>query len=387
MSRRARPAVLGLVAAMSCSYALYPAYLAVAGRRRARRGGEQVQAGEGRSPAEQFPPVTVVVPAYREAGVIAAKVADLLDNGYPGELEILVVADDPPTAAAARAAGARVLETGTRRGKAQALNAGMGAVKTPLAVLTDANNRLRAGSIARLARHLDDPAVGAAAGEKTEADSGGEELYWRFESWLKQGEWRLGTTIGLVGELAALRSDLWRPIPDDVATDDLWVALDLSERGYRIAYEPLAVAVDPPVRSMAARWERRTRSVSGALHIFWRRRHQLGPWGGLVAAEVWGHRLARYTVAPLAHVGLLLVALRRARTSPLARGFLALHALGAAVLARVALDPDAPLGKATSALSQALFLNAVALGGLWRFLRGDRRTQWAKAERDDPQGG
>ena len=51
-----------------------------------------------------------MVPAYREAGVIAAKIDDLRANGYPGSLEILVVADgDPETAAAAERAGARAL--------------------------------------------------------------------------------------------------------------------------------------------------------------------------------------------------------------------------------------------------------------------------------------
>ena len=48
------------------------------------------------------PDLTVLVPAYREAGVIAAKIEDLRANGYPGALDILVVADgDPETAEAA----------------------------------------------------------------------------------------------------------------------------------------------------------------------------------------------------------------------------------------------------------------------------------------------
>ena len=98
-----------------------------------------------------------------------------------------------------------------------------------------------------LVEHFADPAVGAVAGEKLEDDNGGgESLYWRFESWLKQREDRLGTTIGLVGELSAIRAEAWRPIPRDVATDDFWTALDVIEQGYRIAYEPGALALDPP---------------------------------------------------------------------------------------------------------------------------------------------
>ena len=130
------------------------------------------------------------------------------------------------------------------------------------------------------------------AGEKVEADGGGEDLYWRFESWLKQREWRSGTTIGLVGELAAIRTDAWRPIPADIAIDDLWIALDLSERGYTIAYEPSAKAFEPPVHTFRQQWERRTRSVSDRTPCLPASlASQLGPDGGLVAAEIWGHRL------------------------------------------------------------------------------------------------
>ena len=113
-------------------------------------------------------------------------------------------------------------------------------------VLSDANNRLSPDALALMVEHFSDPQVGAVAGEKLEDDGGGgESLYWRFESWLKRREDRLGTTIGLVGELAAVRASVWRPIPDDVVNDDFWVALDVIEQGYRVAYG----AVCPGTRS------------------------------------------------------------------------------------------------------------------------------------------
>ena len=162
----------------------------------------------------------------------------------PGPLEILVVADgDPETAAAAERAGARALTGPERLGKSQALNRGFEEADTPIVVISDANNRLVPGALAAAVEHFADPDVGAVAGEKLEDDGGGgESLYWKFESWLKQREDRLGTTIGLVGELAAIRAEAWRPIPADVAIDDLWAALDIIEQGYRVAYEPRARA-------------------------------------------------------------------------------------------------------------------------------------------------
>lgn len=365
-----------LTSAASSGHVIYPAWLALKTRRLAA-----VVPPEPTS----WPAVTVVVPAYKEAGVIAAKVADVKANGYPGELEVLVVCDgDEDTARHAKEAGAITVSAPDRLGKAQAINLGFSHASTPVVVLSDANNMLAPGAIAAMVRHFEVPDVGAVAGEKVEREPGAEShqgLYWHFESWLKQREWRLGSTVGLVGELAAVRKSAWRPIPEDIASDDLWTALDVCEQGYRIAYEPDAKAYEPPARMLRQEWERRTRIASGALHVFGRRRQQLKPSGGVVAVEIWGHRVVRYTVAPLAHVGLIALAARRARMSRLARFFLFGHLVAGLALWRRATDPERPRGKVLSILSEGMFLQAVAIGGMVRYLRGDRRTKWPRAER------
>jgi len=380
----------GLVVTATAGHLLYPAWLAWR-----TRGGRGMVA-EPRVPGQQISPdVTVVVPAYREAGVIAAKIEDLRANGYPGSLEILVVADgDPETAEAAERAGVRALTGPERLGKSQALNRGFAEATTPVVVISDANNRLGPGALSALVEHFADPAVGAVAGEKVEDDGGGgESLYWRFESWLKQREAQLGTTIGLVGELAAIRAEAWRPIPRDIATDDFWAALDIIEQGYRIAYEPRARALDPAAASLGVSWERRIRSVSGALHIMVRRRRQLRPSAGLVAVELWGHRLSRYTVGPLAHLTLVVMAVAKVRSSTMARAFLFANLAASAGLvvgaqAGEPMDntfagarPRGLLATASSGAGQVMFLQGVALGGMVRYVRGDRSTVWSTVER------
>ena len=253
-------------------------------------------------PAEPgtWPDLTVVVPAYREAGVIAAKVDDLRANGYPGHLQVLVVADgDPETAAAAERAGAGALTGPERIGKSQALNRGFEETDTPIVVISDANNRLVPGALAAAVEHFADPDVGAVAGEKIEDDGGGgESLYWKFESWLKQREDRLGTTIGLVGELAAIRSAAWRPFPPT------WPATTCGPRSTSTSRVSGGLRAESPctrsaVGSLSAQWE--APDPHGVRSPTWRRaaRRQLLPSAGLVAAELWGHRLVRYTVSPL----------------------------------------------------------------------------------------
>jgi poly-beta-1,6-N-acetyl-D-glucosamine synthase len=384
-------AVGALLAAAGAGHVLYPAWLAW--RTRGGRG----RAGAPRRPQAPAtaPPLTVLVPAYREAGVIGAKVEDVRRNGYPGPLDIVVIADgDPETAAAAELAGARALTGPDRLGKSQALNRGFADAGTEIVVITDANNRLAPGALAAVVEHFDDPAVGAVAGEKLEDDGGGgESMYWRFESWLKQREDQLGSTIGLIGELSAVRAEAWRPIPPDVAIDDLWAGLDIIEQGYRVAYEPRARALDPAAASLAVQWERRTRNVSGALHVLVRRRQQLRPSAGLVSVELWGHRLARFTVSPLAHVALLALAGSKVRTSRLARAFLVANVVACAGLAagdRVGQPtgdastgptPRRLLAAGLAGAGQVMFLQGVALGGMVRYARGDRPTMWSTVER------
>src|SRR5579862_8645420 len=98
MAPRSRLTVGALAAAATAGHAFYPLVVALGSR--------------GRRPPvppdpDTWPDVTVLVPAYNEANCIGAKVRDVFANGYPGALEVLVVADgDPETAARAERAGA-----------------------------------------------------------------------------------------------------------------------------------------------------------------------------------------------------------------------------------------------------------------------------------------
>jgi cellulose synthase/poly-beta-1,6-N-acetylglucosamine synthase-like glycosyltransferase len=333
---------------------------------------------------DRSPPLTVVVAAYREEAVIAAKVADTRANGYPGPLEVLVVADDLPTAHAARSAGAEVQASAERLGKAEAVSRGIGAAQTEIVVISDANTSLVPGTLAVLARWFDDPTVHAVAGEKSIAGDSGESAYWRFESWLKRAEARTGSTVGLVGELAAVRRSVFRPLPSDIIVDDLWLALDVLEHGGRIIYEPQARAAEVSSMNWRMEWERRTRNLSGVLDVLWRRRHLLAPRQGWLAAQLWGHRLVRSSLGPMAHLALLLVALGSLRRSRLAALTVAGHVLGAVAAVRTQLGL-ADRG-AERVVGQALFLQAVALGGVFRYVRGDRPAKWPKPARPAPAG-
>jgi len=361
--RRSTWALAGVVAV---STLLYPLWLALTAGRRTGRP----------PPAPGDPPgLSVVVPAYHEREVIASKVEDVRRNGYPGPLEVLVVADDPETAEAARGTGARVLEAHGRLGKAEAVNRGIAAATRPVVVLTDADTRLEPGSLAALARWFADPEVGAVAGEKR-VEGSTEQAYWHFESWVKRRESLRGSTIGVVGELAAVRRSSFRRMPPDVIVDDLWMSLDVIEHGGAVRYEPRGIAVERHSAGTWAGWERRTRTVAGLLDLLWRRRGLLVPWRSPVAVQLWGHKLLRAVFGPLAHALLIAQALGCVARSRLAAAFVACHLVGLAASARQSSTLPERLA------AQLVFLQATGLGGIVRYLRGDRPAAWPKRERE-----
>lgn len=371
--KSARPLAFLLIGIASIAPVVYPLWLAARSRLKSPPQPPRPKA---------WPGLTVVVPAYLEREVIGAKLADMRAQGYQGPLQLLVVAEDPDTAAAATEARAEVMQPEVRVGKCEAINRAVAASMHPIVVITDANTRLAPGSLAALARWFDDPTVGAVAGEKQE-EAGGQGLYWRFESWLKSNESRGGTTIGLVGELAAVRRSIYRPIPADCVVDDFWLGLDVVEQGYAVRYEPHAIAVEQPSVSLAVEWERRTRTSLGVIDVLWRRKHLLIP-GSPVAAQLWGHRLMRTLVGPLSHAALLLLALVRSSHSRLARWFVVAHILGVAALLRE--QRGGTLIRPVRTVAQFLFLQATAVGGAIRYARGDRPALWPKGERPRASG-
>ena len=91
MAARSRLVVGALAAAATVGHTFYPAMVALASRGRAQPSAPP--------DPEVWPDVTVLVPAYNESNCIEAKVRDALANGYPGNVEVVVVADgDPETA-------------------------------------------------------------------------------------------------------------------------------------------------------------------------------------------------------------------------------------------------------------------------------------------------
>ena len=206
------------------------------------------------------PKVTLLVAAYNEAAVIEAKVRNALALDYPPErLEVVIASDGSSdrTAEIVRciaekdgAGRVRLLAYPKNRGKIATLNDAVREVAGEIIVFSDASSMLVKDSIRQLIANFADPRVGAASGiyrvlKKDQAQLGyQEDFYWKYETFLKLQEAKLGCVLGAHGSMFAIRKELY-PFPSaDVINDDFVIPMRVLQQGYRIAYEPLAVAYE-----------------------------------------------------------------------------------------------------------------------------------------------
>ena len=206
------------------------------------------------------PEVTLLIAAYNEQDVVAGKMANCLALNYPADrLRIMWITDgstDRTGELLAAYPGVTVLHDARRGGKTAALNRALEFIRTPLVVFTDANTMLNPEAVREIVRCFEDPQVGCVAGEKRVAgtDRTGaaatEGLYWKYESRLKELDYRLHSAVGAAGELFAVRRELWQTLPEDTLLDDFVCSMLIAAQGCKIAYCKDAYALETPSADM-----------------------------------------------------------------------------------------------------------------------------------------
>ncbi len=253
-----------------------------------------------------------MVAAYNEEDFIREKIANTLALDYPADkLEIIFITDGSSDATPdilAEHPRIKTLHQPARAGKSAAIHRAMSYVSHPVTVYCDANTLLNAQAIRKLAAHFGDPKVGAVAGEKkvfsTEssgAEGEGEGLYWKYESKLKQWDAELYSVMGAAGELFAIRTDLYAPIPSSCILDDFIISFRINMQGYKVAYEPAAYASETASASLGDEYKRKIRISAGGFQSIGMLLPLLNPFRyPKITFQYISHRVLRWTLAPLA---------------------------------------------------------------------------------------
>lgn len=345
---------------------------------------------------EELPKVTLVVAAYNEAKIIEAKIKDCLQLDYPSDkLEIIFVtdgSDDGTPDIVKRYSDIRLLHLPMRSGKTAALNRTINYISHPIVVFCDANTVVCKKALRKMVVHYKNPKTGGVSGEKriwvqnNVTAVANESLYWKYESYLKKLDAQLYTVIGAAGELFSIRTSLWEPMEPEVILDDFVLSLRVNLKGFRMAYEPEAYAMELPSASIKEEKKRKVRISAGAFQSM----QLLSPVFNVFKYPVlffqfFSHRLLRWTLTPLCLPLLLFSNLLLVLYFPVnsfymvvlyaQTAFYALAVLGCFPQTGILFQ----LGKICRYI---LFMNYAIYLGFARFLNGTHSVLWQKADRE-----
>ena len=275
-------------------------------RRRASRFADTTSADES-EPEPSLPKVSLIVAAYDEQEVIAAKVANALALDYPRDLLQVIVASDgsgDATVERAREAGADLVLDLPRQGKTETQNQAVRRADGEILAFSDANSIWEDRALLNLVEGFRDPSVAYVCGQvRFKGPDGGnlEGAYWSWEMkvrWLESGF--AGVTAGN-GAIYAVRARDYLEL-GPAGSHDLSFPFAFAREGLASIYKPAARAIEKMVPSLEGELARKRRMMIGLWDIVIGERmidlRGLGPAYGF---EIFSHRILRY-LTPLLHL-------------------------------------------------------------------------------------
>lgn len=251
---------------------------------------------------ENYPFVSIIVPAYNEAEVIQASLSSLLELRYP-YYEIIAVDDgstdgtfDQMKEFEGNHYGVRV--TCYRKensGKAETLNYGIRRSRAPIVVCMDSDSRLTADALRYAVGHFKDPHVGAVAGNV--------KVINRHNIWTKlqaleyieglnivrnaQAFFRSVNVIpGPIGIFRRKAIEATGGYDSDTFAEDFDMTVKILAEGWKINYEPKAIAYTEAPEELLDIIQQRYRWSRGILQAIRKQRHLLTQTDGVVTTPL-----------------------------------------------------------------------------------------------------
>ncbi|AZV47120.1 glycosyl transferase [Nautilia sp. PV-1] len=202
--------------------------------------------------------VTIIVPAYNEEVVIETSIKSLLEQTYPN-LEILIIDDGSKDQTFIRAkqyefdSGDRSLRVLSKEngGKAKAINYGILNSKGSLIMVVDADSKLDKNAVILMSRYFEDEEIAAVAGSVYVSNQ--HNIWTKLQAleyieglnMVRNGQAFLKLVNIIPGPIGMFRKQALYDVglyDSDTFAEDCDVTLKLISKGYKIDFEPEAVA-------------------------------------------------------------------------------------------------------------------------------------------------
>jgi biofilm PGA synthesis N-glycosyltransferase PgaC len=253
-------------------------------------------------PPDVYPFVSIIVPAFNEAEVIQSSLSSLLELRYP-YYEIIAVDDGSTDGTFERMREFEGNHYGVKvsvfrkenSGKADTLNYGIRRSKAPIVVCMDSDSRLTPDALRYAVRTFADPNVGAVAGNV--------KVINRHNIWTKlqaleyieglnivrraQAFWRSVNVIpGPIGIFRRTAVEATGGYDSDTFAEDFDMTVKILAAGWKINYEPKAVAFTEAPEELLDIIKQRYRWSRGILQALRKQKHLLTRSGGNVTTPL-----------------------------------------------------------------------------------------------------
>ena len=334
------------------------------------------------------PKVTILIPAYNEAGCIGATVQNKLDQNYPKDkLQIIVVSDGSSDGTddivrQFAAHGVQLLRREGREGKAAALNEAVRHATGEIVVFSDANSLFDPDAIRYMVENFADSDVGYVTGslgfltEGASLSGGGVSAYIRYENLLRRAETNLGSIIGANGGVDAIRRELYADTPPQLITDFV-LPLTVIAGGHRVVFDPRVISRESANTELVSEFRMRVRVALRALQGIAYMRRLLNPLRyPLESFCLVSHKVLRYLAFAFILIAFV-CNVELAISEPYYQVLLTMHLTGYA-LAVIGLSASLPwwLRRITLVPSYLLMTYAAFTVAVFKFLRGDTMATW-----------
>ena len=225
---------------------------------------------------EITPEVTLLICAYNEGEVIAAKIENSLELDYPPDKMKIVIASDGSSdktndiVRQYKDERLCLMDYPERRGKIGVINETVPKLISEIVIFSDANTMCRKDAIRKLVRNFADPLVGAVSADvviHNERTTFGqsESTYYLYERWIQKKESEFNSIIGADGGMYAIRRDLFVPPSSNIILDDFVISMNIALKGYRLIYEEEAIGDEESSISSKTEFLRKSRVIAGAI--------------------------------------------------------------------------------------------------------------------------